>query len=121
MKINRKIAAVATVAALGTLALSAGPAFAAVGHGSGNPRDFQPSFTIQSKSAVTFKVGRRGLPANEQFVFTNTVRPFGKVAWQKAWAGGPAVTLKGGVQWYAMVVGRYVPKHPVHKAPIHKK
>ena len=117
MKIDRTIA-VAAIAAVGTLALSAGPAFAAVGGNAGNPRDFQPSFTIESKSGMTFSIPKGDLPANEQFIFMNTVRPLGSIAWQKAWAGGPAVHLKGAVVWQVGLLSRYVPhlvKHPVKK------
>ena len=116
MKINRKIATVAAVAALGTLALSAGPAFAAVGHGAGNPWSTlsgPPEFMISSKSAIHFAVPRsRGkafyiVPAG-QYTALQASR-VGKIV-----ASG-YVTLKGGVVWHVFVGPR------PYQAPTHKK
>ena len=119
MKINRKIAGVAAAAALGTLALSAGPAFAAVGHGAGNPWSTlagPPQFMISSKSAIHFAVPPGKLPAGKAFY----IIPAGQYTAAKAARIGKIVsggyaTLKGGVVWHVFVGPR------PHQAPVRKK
>ena len=120
MKINSKIAAVATAAALGTLALSAGPAFAAVGHGSGNPWSLvtaRPEFMISSVSGpIHFVVSPGQLPRGKAFYIV----PAGQYSAAKAArigkiVSGGYVTLRGGVVWHVFVGPR------PHQAPVRKK
>ena len=120
MKINSKIAGVATAAALGTLALSAGPAFAAVGHGAGNPWSLvtaRPEFMISSQSGpIHFVVPPGKLPAGKAFYIV----PAGQYTALQASRVGKIVasgyvTLRGGVVYHVFMGPR------PYQAPVQKK